>query len=191
MNRKKAILSFFLIGGGATAGFSGYKWYNIHKTPDILFLENNKALIADLAETIIPASDTPGAKAAMVDTTIITMIKDVADRKTKNIFIDGLKEVEAYAGSHFSKSFTLLSPVQQKEVVSHFRDKGKNYAGILGKVKNKFMGKSFFHVLKEYTTTAFCTSKTGATQTLAYDFIPGRYNACMPMAPGQKSWATK
>jgi len=191
MNRRKAILSLFLVGGGATAGFSGYKWYNIHKTPDILFLENNKTLVADLAETIIPATDTPGAKAAMAHITIITMIKEVADRKTKNIFIDGLKDVEQYATGKYDKSFTALPPGQQKEIVNHFREKGKNYAGILGKVKNKFMGKSFFHVLKEYTTIAFCTSKPGAMQTLAYDFIPGKYNACIPMTPGQKSWATK
>jgi hypothetical protein len=191
MNRRKAILSIFFIGGGATAGFSGYKWYSIHKTADILFLENNKALIADLAETIIPATDTPGAKAAMVHVTVISMIKAVADRKTKNIFIDGLKEVEQYTAGNYHKSFTALSPVQQREVVDYFREKGKNYAGIIGKIKNKFMGKSFFHILKEYTTTAFCTSKPGATQTLAYDFIPGKYNACMPMARGQHSWATK
>lgn len=191
MNRKKAILSIFLIGGGATASFSGYKWYSIHKTPDLFFLDNHTALVADLANTIIPATDTPGAKIALAHLTVISMIKDVADRKTKNIFIEGLKDVQQYASANYNKLFTALSAVQQQEVVSHFREKGKNYSGIMGKIKNKFMGKSFFHVLKEYTTIAFCTSKTGATQTLAYDYIPGKYNACMPMTPGQKSWATK
>jgi len=191
MNRKKAILSLFLIGGGAGAGFSGYKWFSIHKTPDLVFLDNNKALVADLAEAIIPATDTPGAKEAMAHLTVIFLIKETADRKTKNIFIDGLKEAEQYAYANFNQPFTGLSAAQQQGVVSHFREKGKNYGGIMGKIKNKFMGKSFFHVLKEYTTIAFCTSKTGATQTLAYDFIPGKYNACMPMPPGQKSWATK
>ena len=191
MNRRKAILSIFFIGGGAGAGFSGYKWYSIHKTPDILFLENNKALIADLAETIIPATATPGAKAAMVHLTVISMIKEVADRKTKNIFIDGLREVDQYTTGNYHKSFTALPPVQQQETVNHFRKKGKNYAGVIGKIKNKILGKSFFHILKEYTTIAFCTAEMGATQTLAYDFIPGKYNACMPMEPGQHSWATK
>jgi hypothetical protein len=191
MNRKKAILSIFLIGGGATASFSGYKWYSIHKTPDLFFLDNHTALVADLTETIIPATGTPGAKIAMAHLTVISMIKEVADRKTKNIFIEGLKDVQQYASANYNKLFTELSAAQQQEVVNHFREKGKNYSGIMGKIKNKFMGKSFFHVLKEYTTIAFCTSKTGATQTLAYDYIPGKYNACMPLAPGQKSWATK
>jgi hypothetical protein len=191
MNRRKAILSIFLIGGGATATFSGYKWYSIHKTPDLSFLDTHQALVADLAETIIPATDTPGAKEAMVHITVISMIKQVADRKTQNIFIDGLKDVEHYSASNYSKSFSALAAAQQQEVVGHFRDQGKNYGGMIGKIKNKFVGKSFFHILKEYSTIAFCTSKSGATKTLAYDFIPGKFNACMPMTPGQKSWATK
>lgn len=191
MNRRKAILSIFLIGGGATAGFSGYKWYSIHKTPDLNFLDANQALIADLAETIIPATDTQGAKEAMAHIAIISLIKETADRKTKNIFIDGLKEVESYSSSHFSKSFSALTPAQQQETVAHFRDQGKNYGGMMGKIKNKFIGKSFFHILKEYTSIAFCTSKNGATKTLAYDFIPGAYHSCVQMTAGQKSWATK
>jgi hypothetical protein len=191
MNRKKAILSLFLIGGGATAGFSGYKWFSIHKRPDIGFLDMHQALVADLAETIIPATDTPGAKAAMVHITLISLIKQTADRKTQNIFIDGLKAVESYASDHYNKSFSGLPAGQQQEIVGHFRDEGKNYGGMIGKLKNKFIGKSFFHILKEYSTISFCTSKSGATQTLAYDFIPGAYRACVPMTAGQKSWATK
>lgn len=191
MNRRKAILSLFLIGGGAAAGFSGYKWYSLHKTPDISFLDNHVPLLADLSETIIPATTTPGAKAAMAHLAVITMIKEVADRKTKNIFIEGLKEVEQYASGKYNKSFTALTAAEQKDVVMYFREKGKNYSGMMGKIKNKFMGKSFFHVLKEYTSIAFCTSKTGATETLAFDFIPGAYNACKPVTPGQRSWATK
>jgi len=191
MNRRKAILSFFLVGGGAAAGFSGYKWFSIHKTPDLAFLDAHQPLLADLAETIIPATDTPGAKEAMVHTTVIAMIKEVADRKTKNIFIDGLKEVESHSGSKYGKSFSALTPVQQQKVVAYFREAGKNYSGMMGKIKNKFIGKSFFHILKEYSTIAFCTSKTGATKTLAYNYIPGGYLPCMPMTPGQKSWATK
>ncbi|HMC86005.1 MAG TPA: gluconate 2-dehydrogenase subunit 3 family protein, partial [Chitinophagaceae bacterium] len=107
------------------------------------------------------------------------------------IFIDGLKDVEHYSNSHFSNSFSELTATQQIEVVGHFRDEGKNYSGTIGKIKNKFAGKSFFHILKEYSTIAFCTSKNGATKTLAYDFIPGKFEPCLQMTPGQKSWATK
>lgn len=191
MNRRKAIWSVFLIGGGAAASWSGYKWYRMSHAPDLGFLDQHKALVADLAETIIPKTDTPGAKDAKVHEFIIVMIKEASDRKTQNSFIDGLKDVMDYAESNFDKPFTQLDASQQREVVKHFQEKGKNFAGLIGKVKNKLLGKSFFTILKEYTVTGYCTSKPGATQALAYDFIPGKYMACMPLAAGQKAWATK
>ncbi|MDE3249992.1 MAG: gluconate 2-dehydrogenase subunit 3 family protein [Bacteroidota bacterium] len=191
MNRRKAILSFVLIGGGAGAGFSGYTWFRLQKTPDIGYLDQNRAFIADLAETIIPATDTPGAKAAGAEVIIIKLIKDSADRKTKNIFIDGLKTVADHCQSEYHNNFSSLTAQQQQAVMGWVRNKSAKQPGIIGKVKDKVLGKSFFHILKEYTTIAFCTSKTGASDTLAYNFIPGAYNACMPMTPGQKAWATK
>jgi hypothetical protein len=66
MNRRKAIYSIIFFGGGVFATFSGYKYYNNFKTPDLGFLDTSKSLIADLSEIIIPTSDTPGAKDALV-----------------------------------------------------------------------------------------------------------------------------
>ncbi len=191
MNRRKAILSLFLIGGGTAASYSGYKWWQMHHTPDMVFLDENKDLIAELAETIIPKTDTPGAKEAMAHLTIITLIKEVSDRKTQNSFIDGLKDLKGYTESKYGKSFQSLTASEKLQVMTHFRDKGKNFSGFAGKVKNKFLGKSFFTILKEYTTIGYCTSKPGATQGLAYDYIPGKYISCIPMTPNQKAWATK
>ncbi len=181
----------FLIGGGVAASYSGYKYYQIHKTPDLTYLDDNKAMIADLAEVIIPKTNTPGAKEAMVHETIIKLVKNVSDRKTQNNFIDGLKDVHSYANSKYDKPFTQLTKQEQIAVVKHFQQKGKNFSGMWGKAKNKILGKSFFTILKEYTTIGYCTSKPGATETLAYDYIPGKYEPCLPVTANQKSWATK
>ncbi len=191
MNRKKAILSMFVLGGGAAATYSGYKFYTIAKTPDFAFLNNQKAFIADLAETIIPRTNTPGAKDVKAEEVIITLIKNGANKKTQNNFIEGLKDADRFAKGKFGKVFTSLTVPEQKSVVEHFSQKGKNFSGLLGKVKNKLLGKSFFDILKYYTTVAYCTSRQGATETLAYDYIPGSYQACIQLSPRQRSWATK
>ncbi|MBC7866102.1 MAG: gluconate 2-dehydrogenase subunit 3 family protein, partial [Gloeobacteraceae cyanobacterium ES-bin-316] len=106
MNRKKAIFSMFLLGGGLVTTFSGYKFYHISKTPDLLFLDGHKDLIADLAEIIIPRTNTPGAKDVKAEDAIITLLKNVADKKTQNNFIDGLKATERFSMNKYSKSFT-------------------------------------------------------------------------------------
>lgn len=181
----------FLLGGGAAATYSGFRFYNIAKAPDVQYLDGQKALVADLAETIIPRTNTPGAKDVKAEEVIITLIKNVADKKTQNNFIEGLKDTDQYSQSQYQKAFTSLTAPEQIKVLEHFAGKGKNFSGLLGKVKNKFLGKSFFDILKSYTTVAYCTSLQGATETLAYDYVPGRYEACIPLSPRQRSWATK
>jgi hypothetical protein len=59
------------------------------------------------------------------------------------------------------------------------------------KVQRKITGRSFMDILRELVVVGYCTSEAGATQGLAFDFIPGSYTGCISLRPGQKSWATK
>ncbi len=181
----------FLLGGGIATTISGYKWYHINKTPNLRYIDDNKVLIANLAETIIPRTNTPGAKDVKAEEAIIFLLKNVCDRKTQNNFIDGLKDVTSYSLNTYNKNFNDLTFSEQTATVNHFFKKGKNFKGNLGKAKNKYLGKSFFEILKYYTTVAFCTSRQGASEALAYDYIPGKYVGCIPLLAQQKSWATK
>jgi len=190
MKRRKAIGRILLIGGGSIAAYSGYKWWDWNKGPDIEYLEHNKDLLAALAEAIIPTTDSPGAKEAGVGDFITVMVKDCTDRKSQNKFIDGLKELERYCSSSFGNTFQQCSVKEQKQTLQHFEQRGKSNNGIIGKVENRFFGKSFFATLKNYTTEGYCTSEAGATKGLSYLYIPGKYIGCMPLQPGQKSWAT-
>ena len=191
MNRRKAVLSIFL-GGGAVAGaFGGYKLFRMRRAPDLSYLDHHQSMMADLAEVIIPRTDTPGAKDAGVGEFVIRLIKDASDRKTQNNFIDGLKDLESYTSDHYGKRFSDLRMEEQQAIVARSQQKGKPFPGVLGKVEHKFLGKSFFTTLKEATVIGYCTSQAGATQLLAYDYIPGGFVGCMPLMPNQKSWATK
>jgi len=191
MNRRKAIGLLLLASGGAAATYSGLKWYQLNHSPDLAYLDGKLNLLSALAETIIPKTDTPGAKEAGVGPYLLDMVKDCTDRKTQNKFIDGLKELEHYSDSQFSKTYETCSPEEQVKIMKHFQEKGKPYNGIIGKAQNKFLGKSFFTTLKEYTVMGYCSSQLGATQGLAYLAVPGPYLGCTTLTKGQKSWATK
>lgn len=191
MNRRKAIRNLILATGATVAGVSGYKWYSINKQPDIASLGNYRTLLAELAETIIPRTDTPGAKDAKVGEFIYKMITDCADKRTQNKFLAGLHELESHCQSNYGHSFTACTPAQREETLLHFEHKDKPYGGIIGKVQHKFLGSSFSETLKTYTVMGYCSSMDGATKGLAYDYIPSTYEACIPLKPGQRSWATK
>lgn len=191
MNRRKFISSLIILTGGVAATYYGHKYLELIDTPDLNFLDQNKNLIGDLAETIIPATDTPGAKEALVHEYIIHMIKHEKDVKTQNNFINGIKELEEYSFSQYKTSFSNINKEQKVQVLKHFQKDGENFKGNLGKVKNKFLGKSFFLILKEYTCIGYCTSMLGVTKGLAYEAIPSKYLAVINYSTGQKSWATK
>ncbi len=189
MRRRKAIKILLIAGGGGVL-LGGYQWFGIKKHPDLDYLDNNKTLLAALAETIIPKTDTPGAREAGVGDFIIVMLKDCTSRETQNRFIAGLKDLTAYCSGRYQKNYMQLSPDEQHEVLAYFQRSDKPYQGMMGKAERKYLGSPFYTTLRDYTIMGYCTSETGATQTLAYVAVPGRYNGCIPMEPKQRSWAT-
>lgn len=191
MKRRRAIWSIALLGGGSLASIGIFKWLDWHKQPDISYLKGQKKLLEALSETIIPATDTPGAIEAGVPDFIIKMVSENMNTVSQNRFIDGLKDIESYAVDTYGKSYISCSEEQKNTVMRYFEEKSKPLEGIAGKVQRKVLGDPFFPILKEFTCIGYCTSMVGATQGLAYALVPGRFVGCVPMTPNQKSWATK
>jgi hypothetical protein len=191
MNRRKAIGRIVLGVAATGAIFSGYKWYDWHKTPDIGWLEQQRDTLAALAETILPATpDAPGAKEAGVADYILIMIRDCTDRMSANKFIDGVRALDGHCRSAYGRPFASCSPDQQIKVMKEFEESGRPSKGLLGKAENKYLGRSFYTTLKQYTVQGYCTSQLGATKGLRYVLVPGSYQGCIPKLPGQKAWAT-
>jgi Gluconate 2-dehydrogenase subunit 3 len=191
MNRRKAISRIILAGIGGTLALGGYKWYEANKTPDLSWLEQQKDLLAALADTIIPPTDSPGARAAGVQDFMINLLKDCTDRRSLNNFIDGLHDLQSHCRSNYQAPFTSLSETDRISTLTYFEKKDRPHSGILGKAENRYLGKPFFMTLKAYTVTAYCTSELGATHGLAYVPVPVNYHGCLPWQPGQPAWATK
>ncbi len=173
MNRRKALASLALLGGSGLALLSGKPLLNLFAPTDIEFLQSRLPLLSALAETIIPATETPGASEAGVGNYILLMIKDCTDKQSANNFVDGVKELEAFSQKQWGKPYTLCPEEAQHSILAHFEKKGEPMHGIAGKIERRLLGKSFFSLLKEYTVTGYCTSQLGATQAMAYDLVPG------------------
>lgn len=191
MNRRKAIGSLFLMAGAGLASYAGLRFYKLYKTPELGLLQSHKVLIDELAETIIPRTNTPGAKDAQVGDFIATMIRDCTSKKEQNTFLYGLHDVQSYSRHHFDRPFEQCDEHARNAVLTYFEQRDQPTAGIVGKVSRKVLGDPFFAILKKYTLLGYCTSEPGATQQLAYDYVPGAYHGCRDLQPGQKCWITE
>ena len=194
MLRRRAIKELLLIGSSVAAAGSliaGWKYHQLNEAPDWHSFQLHQDLLAELTETILPATDTVGAKAAGVPAFVQHMVQKGLDVKSQNNFINGLKEVSDYCQSHFGKSFMQITPDEKVQTLTYFEHRTHSLNSFVAKAQTRLIGKPFFSILRDFTLIGYCTSELGATQGLAYDYLPGTYVSCLPYVKGQKSWATQ
>lgn len=151
------------------------------------FTDDEKNMVAEMADIIIPRTNTPGAKDAGVPAFIVMMMQECYPDKDQDAFHAGLAAFDKECRQKYDGSFLKLSPDKQATAV---RDLDKE---VLGKKDNKEKTNNdlaFYRKLKELTLLGYFTSRPGATETLRYVQIPGRYDGCVPYHKGDKAWAT-
>lgn len=191
LNRRTSIKSILALSIIGASSFPIYKWIRVSRRFDFSKFISYKELIADLAETIIPETDTPGAKRAGVENYIINVVTNCITKTQQNNFLNGLQDVEEYAFKNFGRSFSKCNMAERISVLDYFANDEIYSNEVLNKINNKIFGETFFLQLKQLTVEGYCQSEIGATQGLSYDYIPVYYEACIPLQLNQKSWATK
>jgi hypothetical protein len=129
-------------------------------------------LLATLAELIIPATDTPGARAARVDAFIDGLLADIYTAEERDRFLAGLADVDARARAAHGVPFLETTPEQQVAVLSALEQEGRQTADR--------QTRPFFPWLKELTLTGYYTSEIGASQELRYLHVSGYYDGDVP-----------
>jgi hypothetical protein len=174
-----------VISAPALSILSGCQTRNTAVAEGQLFSASQESLIAEIAELIIPTTDTPGAKDAQVPQFISVMIRDCYPEADQLRFKEGLDQLEQNSQSTYSRSFVDLEQEQQVTLLSQAEADARTQ-----RENNREAGQPFFLLMKELTLIGYFTSEVGATQALAYVQVPGSYDSCTSLEPGQKAWAT-
>ena len=93
MDRREAIKRAAIMVGGSILMPDILKAWNaptVIENPFFKITVAQEALIAEIAETIIPTTSTPGAKAAGVPAFIIKMLADCYEQKVSDNFMSSL-----------------------------------------------------------------------------------------------------
>ena len=186
--RKTALLMGAAVSASALTGIlQGCKATPELTYKPVFFTEDQGRIVMEVAEIIIPKTDTPGAKDAGVPGFIDLMLKDCYKKEDQDRFIAGLTSFDEEAKKAYGDSFIYCKPEQQVEFVT------KVHAAALAEAKeNKEAKRPFILMAKELTLLGFFTSEPGATQVLQYIAVPGSYKGCIPLAEAGngKTWAT-
>ena len=156
------------------------------------------ALLDEIAETILPETSTPGAKAAKTGAFMALMVTDAYTEEQRQMFIDGMRRVNEASVRAHGIDFMTASAAQRLAVIEVLDREQKaamdarqpepvNRAPAAPAAADE--PAHYFRMMKELALLGFFTSEIGCTKALRYIEAPGRYDPCAPLAPGDRSWA--
>lgn len=146
------------------------------------FSDTDIAFLDEIGETIIPTTDTPGAKAVEIGAFMVMMVKDTYYKPEQEVFVEGLnnlrKEFREQVGSDFVEASQEERTTYLNQVYEDARAE-----------KEEREGPHYIDMLKDLTVLGYFTSEIGATQALRYVETPGRYDSCVDYQKGDKVFA--
>lgn len=126
-------------------------------------------LLEQVADTMIPGTDTPGAIAAGAPAFIRDMLTDWASASTRTEIIGVLEAIERQAWAQSGAGFLELSPEQRLAVLKRFDEDALSRQD------------PAYAKFKYLVLVGYYQSEIGATQELRYELVPGSWRSCLPL----------
>jgi hypothetical protein len=188
MNRREAIVKMALLMGGTMVGprLLHGAWDADAPMPAGGVEPENPGLLDEIGDTIIPATDVPGAKAVGIGAFVTMMVRDCYEEPDQAAFRAGVRELaESYRAKH-GRAFVGAPAAERTEFLNALDREQREYT------RKRKAGEPahYFRILKELTVLGYFSSEIGATQALRFVEVPGSFDGSAPYKKGDHAWAT-
>jgi hypothetical protein len=140
---------------------------------------DDQALIEEIADTLLPTTAaSPGAKAAGAGAAINVLLTDVWEPEKTQRVVDGLQQFRQTSQTRGGGEFASLG-VAKREALLRELDAEANGKG----------DAHYFNLVRDLALQAYFSSEIGMTKARRWIMIPGRFDGCVPLKPGQPAWA--
>jgi len=156
MNRREALSRVAIIMGGTVLGAEAFLSGCKTASTGISFSAADISFLDEVAETILPATNTPGAKEAKVGEFMKVMVTDCYEAKDQIIFMDGMKKLDEASSKANGKSFMDSDAKQRHDLLVTLDKEAKAHQA----AKKPEEPKHYFTMMKELTLTGFFTSES-------------------------------
>jgi hypothetical protein len=164
------------------------------------FTAADVALLDEIADTILPETSTPGAKAAKTGAFMALMVTDVYTDREQQVFRDGMRTLEEACRAATRVGFMQASPAQRLTLLQALdREQKTAMEERSNPARTRFPPAPpppddqppahYFRMMKELALLGYFTSEIGYTQAMRYRESPGRFDPDVAHAPGDQSWA--
>jgi hypothetical protein len=133
--------------------------------------KKGEGLLAELCETIIPNTATPGAKDVSAYLFALMMVDDCYPSDSRDKFVKGLKGFEQLSKQKFGESFVKTSPEEKSQLLKAIENKNEINENVA----------FFYSNMKRLTIQAFTSSQYYLTKVQVYQLVPGKFYGCVPV----------
>lgn len=171
MERRVVLKSLAIAAGSLVslpAWANGWSKASVLPTQPYLSLAESE-LLATLVDTILPTTDTPGAKALNVHLFVEKMVADCYEKPFQETFKNGLQAIDPITMKQYGRSFLTCDTPQRLSIIRQFQTSADATE------------KEFFSTLKSLTIQGYTTSEYVMTKHLNYVMAPGHYYGCVPL----------
>jgi len=152
-------------------------------SPDHAFSDQDISLLAEIAETIVPRTNTPGAKDAEVAPFMSKIVNNCYSDADQIAFHNGLRSLQALCLQRYSTGFEVLAETDHTQLLTELDVEARNFQRPEGASAH------YFTMIKQLTLFSYFTSEIVQTRVLRHVPIPGRFDGCFPYEPGETAWA--
>jgi len=170
LNRRSLILGAVFLVGGAAALTRFTRGSAPGSDAGPVLSSDQFALLEQVCEVMIPATDTPGAIGAGVPEFIRQLLTDWGSRETRATMVGVLESVEKQAWSRHGAAFLELSAERRHSLIRALDEESIARQDVA-------YGRFKYLVLLGYYH-----SEVGATQELRYELVPGAWRSCLPLS---------
>jgi len=186
ISRRDALARLALVMGGALVGADAWLRGNplTGKTVNASFSAADIGLLDEIGDTIIPATNTPGAKAVGIGGFMAMMVEDCYDDAHHAAFMAGLVKIDVASRERFGRVFKAATPKERTALLNELEAEQRQYTA----TKPADEPAHYFRMMKQLTMLGYFTSEVGATQTLRFVEVPGRFDGNAPYKKGDRNW---
>lgn len=186
MNRREAVRRIVLLMGGAMIGSQILlRGESLAAGKTIAgFTEADRALLDEIGETIMPATEIPGAKAVHIGAFMTMMVTDCYSEKQHAAFKEGLVRINQACQTKLGKSFLDSTPVERTGLANALDAEQRAYHS----TKTRDDPPHYFKMMKELTILGYFSSEIGCTQAVRYIEVPGAFHGDVPYKKGDRAW---
>jgi hypothetical protein len=162
------------------------------------FTAADVALLDEIAETILPETSTPGAKAAKTGAFMALMVTDAYTDRDQAVFRDGMRALEDACRTATGGGFLQATPAQRLALLEGLDREQRTTAEERVSFRTRYpappppaeeAAPHYFRMMKELALLGYFTSEIGYTKAMRYRESPGRFDPDVPLAAGETSWA--